>query len=146
MKWFGNRTFRKVIAQTNIFDVAIGFAVAVAFVNLVTTFVKNILTPPIGALVKGKSLANFELHLTFLPGDDPVLFRYGLFLDACIEFILVAFVVYWVARLVLRIKKSGLREIENQRDKACQTCFMLIPRKAKKCPFCQTSTATPIEN
>ncbi len=135
--WSSRHTFQKVVAETNIFDVAIGLAVAGVFVKLVNAFVTYILTPPIGALIKGKSLANFELSLKFLNGDEAVSFRYGMFLDAFIEFILVAAVVYWAARLLLRIKKSGRSKLKGTKD--CHYCCMSIPKKAQKCPFCQSN-------
>ncbi len=130
IKLFNSGTFKRVVAQTTMFDVAIGLAMAGVFVKLVNAFVTHILTPPIGALIGGKSLANFQIELTFLPGKEPVLIRYGMFLDTCIEFVLVAGVVYWAARLVLRVKKKGA-EIKN-----CADCAMQIPKKAKKCPYC----------
>ncbi|MCH9628190.1 MAG: Large-conductance mechanosensitive channel [Chlamydiales bacterium] len=132
--WPNHHTFRKVVVETNIFDVAIGLAVAGVFVKLVNAFVTYVLTPPIGALIKGKSLANFELSMKFLNGNEPVLFRYGMFLDAFVEFILVAVVVYWAARLLLKIKKTGEKRVKN-----CTYCCMSIPKKAQKCPFCQSN-------
>lgn len=134
-KWFGNHTFYRVVAETNIFDVAIGLAVAGVFTKLVNAFVSYILTPPIGALIKGKSLANFEVAIN-LWDKEPVVFRYGMFLDTFVEFFLVAIVVYWSARIVLKIKKAGAETIFRSRN--CKHCYMKIPQKAKICPYCQS--------
>ncbi|MFZ0565879.1 MAG: MscL family protein [Chlamydiales bacterium] len=136
-KLFKKNIFQQVVAQTALFDIALGLAIAGVFVKLVNSFVTNILTPPLGSIIKGKSLANFEFSLTLIPGRDPVLFRYGIFLDALIEFLIVVFLVYWMARLVLRVKLSGVRKL-NQ-TKPCPDCAMQIPGKAIKCPYCSCS-------
>ncbi len=137
MKWINHRTFQRVVAQTNIFDTAIGFAVAVSFIKLVNTFVTSLLTPVLGGVIGGKSLSQYKLIFTFpINGNEPVLFEYGTFLDVCIEFFFVVLFVYWTARLVLRIKKRGIEAIEKQ--KPCAECAMQIPEKAKTCPYCQT--------
>ena len=136
MKWCSKHTLRKVIAQTNMFDAMLGFALGGIFVKLVNSFVVNILTPPLGALFGGKDFSNWEVGLTFWPGNEPVLFRYGLFIDAFLQFLLVAIAVYWAARIVLKVKQSGAAKL--QQTKECTACAMSIPEKARLCPYCQT--------
>ncbi|MCC5832329.1 MAG: MscL family protein [Chlamydiales bacterium] len=129
-KLFSSGTFKRVVAKTTMFDVAIGLALAGVFVKVVNAFVTYILTPPIGALIGGKSLANFNFEITFFPGKEPVLIRYGMFLDSCIEFVLVLMVVYWTARVVLGVKRQGAG------TKNCADCAMEVPKRAQICPYC----------
>lgn len=135
MGWLKNRTFRRVIAETNIFDLAIGLTVAYVFVDLVNSFVANIFSPIISALIGKQSLSDWKVDLQFFESGYPYTLRYGMFLDALIQFFLVYLVAYCVARVLLRFKKNW----EKTHSINCPCCQMKIPLQAKQCPYCQTA-------
>jgi len=110
------KEFREFIAKGNVLDLAVGIIIGAAFTAIVTSFVKDLLTPLIG--IAGKS--NFEnLFAVLKPGEkDPgpyttvelaqkagaVTLNYGLFLNAVINFILVAVVIFMVVKAANKMR------------------------------------------
>ena len=111
------KEFRDFIAKGNVLDLAVGIIIGAAFTAIVTSFVKDIVTPVIGMVGK----ANFEnLFITLKEGDIPgpyptpdiaqkahaVTLTYGNFFNAVINFILVAFVIFMVVKAANKMRKT----------------------------------------
>ncbi|MHB8636108.1 MAG: large conductance mechanosensitive channel protein MscL [Fimbriimonadaceae bacterium] len=111
------KEFRDFIAKGNVLDLAVGIIIGVAFTAIVTSFVKDIVTPILG--LAGK--ANFEnLFLVLKEGDTPgpyatpdaaqklhaVTLTYGNFLNAVINFLLVAFVIFLIVKAANKMRKT----------------------------------------
>jgi large conductance mechanosensitive channel len=112
------KEFRDFVSKGNVIDLAIGIIIGAAFTAIVTSFVKDILTPLIGVLGK----ANFDnLFYVLKPGTDPTLpgpyttveaaqkagavtMNYGTFLDAVINFLLVAMVLFIIVKAVNKMR------------------------------------------
>jgi large conductance mechanosensitive channel len=97
--------FRAFALRGNILDLAIGIVIGTAFNNIVTSFVTNILTPPLG-LLTGK--INFK-DLVWNPAGS-VKIEYGLFIQSIISFVITAFGLFLIIRLINRLEKIAQKE------------------------------------
>ena len=106
------KEFKQFIARGNVIDMAVGIVVGAAFTAIVTSLVSDIINPVIGMLIGGLDFSNYYLDLSF--GDytsleaakkaGAPLIMYGLFINAVIKFLIVAFVVFMLVKQVNRIK------------------------------------------
>lgn len=111
------KEFREFISKGNVLDLAVGIIIGAAFTAIVSSFVKDVVTPIIG--LAGK--ANFEnLFIVLKEGDTPppyatpdlaqkahaVTLTYGNFLNAVINFLLIAFVVFIIVKAANSVRKK----------------------------------------
>ena len=109
--------------------------------KIVTSFVNDVLMPPLGGCSSG-ILTSAELKLTLKEaGADgkPVTLNYGSFINAVIDFAIVAFCVFLVVKAAERAKTA--RTPADPTEKPCPECGMLIPIKAKRCGHCTSVLA-----
>jgi large conductance mechanosensitive channel len=130
--------FKQFLLRGNVVDLAVGVVIGAAFVAVVGSFVKDILTPLIAAIVKQPDFSTMfvEVHGSKL--------MYGSFLNALIAFLLVAFAVYYfvvlpVNALVARSRKSAVPA--DPTTKKCPECLSEIPIGAGRCAFCTSQLA-----
>ena len=90
--------FKKFALRGNVLDLAIGVVIGTAFSAIVNSFVTNILTPPLG-LLTGK--INFKDLVLNLGGTVKI--EYGVFLQACVTFVITAFALFLFVRFVNRV-------------------------------------------
>ena len=96
--------FREFAVKGNVVDLAVGVIIGTAFGAVVTSLTTNIITPPLGYLI-GK--VNFEELVLTIPTDgEPVLVRYGQFIDDCISFLIKALAMFLVIRTMNRIVRE----------------------------------------
>lgn len=104
--------FREFIARGNVIDLAVGVIIGAAFNDIVKALVDNVIMPPIGLLLSG---VDFAKMMWVLKADDPatpaselVAIQYGAFLNTCIKFVIVAWVIFLVVKgvNVLRRKQA----------------------------------------
>lgn len=99
--------FRKFIMRGNVLDLAVGVIIGAAFGAIVSTLVDNIIMPPIGLLLSGVDFSSIKIVLQEAVGDKPeVALGIGLFLNALIKFIIVAFVLFLIIRSVNSMSKK----------------------------------------
>jgi large conductance mechanosensitive channel len=107
--------FKKFLLRGNVIDLAVAVVIGAAFTGIVTSLVTNIINPIIGVATGGVDLSG---HFVTLKGQSAptlaaakaagaVTLNYGLFLNALIYFFIVAFVVFWMVRLVSRLYKPA---------------------------------------
>lgn len=125
------KEFKAFILRGNVVDLAVGIVVGAAFTLMVTEFVNNILMPLIGSIV------SFDFSKEVAEIND-VRFKWGLFVNAVISFLLTAaavffFVVKPVNTLMARRKTEP--DVEST-TKECTECLSSIPVGAKRCAFC----------
>lgn len=119
--------FRDFIMRGNVIDLAVGVVIGVAFGALVNAFVENLIMSPLAA-VFGEP--NFD-QLVLGP------FKYGAFLTALVQFLLVAVAIYFfvVAPTNAMMKRLGMaKDPPVMRD--CPACLQSIPAEATKCMYC----------
>jgi len=128
--------FREFIMRGNVVDLAVAVVIGVAFGAVVKAFVDNIITPIIAALF-GKP--DFSGLIFTINGS---VFRYGLFINALISFLLVAAAIYYV--VVVPMNKLAERRARgaDPETKQCPECLSEIPHGAHKCAFCGSPQTT----
>ena len=93
------REFQKFIMRGNVLDLAIGIIIGVAFTSIVTSLVNDVIMPPIGLVIGGVDFSELVITLKAAEGDNPaVTINIGLFINAIIQFVIVAFVVFLIVR------------------------------------------------
>jgi large conductance mechanosensitive channel len=142
--FFVLKEFKEFALRGNVLDLAVGVIIGAAFGKIVTSFVQDMLMPPISLLMGG---ADFTNHFIALNGlTYPTLaaakaagvstINYGVFLNSVIDFLIVAFAVFLLVRQVNRVKKQEPAPLPLPSQKECPQCLMLIPVRAKKCGHC----------
>ena len=124
--------FRDFILRGNVMDLAVAVIIGAAFTAIVTALTTNIINPLLGAVV-GKP--NFDYMIGHVNGGE---IKYGTFLTAIINFLLIAGVVYFFLVLPTQylLKKFNPPAAEPPVTKACPQCLGDIPAAATRCKFC----------
>ncbi len=106
--------FKAFISRGNVVDLAVGIIMGAAFTAIVTSLVQDVIMPPIGWVMGGLDFSNYFLSLngesyaSIKAAQDagaPTI-NYGLFINAVIKFLIVSWAVFWLVKLVNKIKKA----------------------------------------
>ena len=124
------KEFKKFIARGNVLDMAVGIIMGSAFTAIVTSLVNDILTPLIGLVVGGIDFS----ALAFTIGDASI--AYGAFIQAVINFLLVALSVFMLIKAINVFHKKKEEAPAAPTTKECPFCMSSISIKAVKCPCC----------
>ena len=124
--------FKQFLLRGNVVDLAVGVVMGVAFGAVVTSFVGNILTPLIAAIVGTPDFSDLAVTLN---GSEVA---YGLFLNALLAFLLIAIAVFFVVVkpvnvLVARSRREPPADLATKR---CIECLSEVPIDARRCAFC----------
>ena len=122
--------FREFIMRGSVIDLAVAVVIGAAFGAVVRAFVDGLLTPLVGA-VFGKP--DFSGLLFTINGSA---FRYGLFINALISFLLIAAAVYYVVVVPMNRLAELRKRGQDPETKECPECLSEIPHGARKCAFC----------
>jgi large conductance mechanosensitive channel len=125
--------FRDFILRGNVIDLAVAVIIGAAFSAIVSSFVKDVMTPLMSAVIHLPNFSDLKADVNGVP------VTYGNFLNAAISFLIVAFVVYFglvvpVNSLLNRFKKPV--PVAPPVTKACPECLSDIPIAAKRCAHC----------
>jgi large conductance mechanosensitive channel len=125
--------FRAFLQKTNALALAIGVIIGAALGTVVTSLVNDIIMPPIGVALGGVDFRSLSIRLKDATATAPeVAIRYGVFINAVITFIVIAFVVFWISRsLVKPAPEEPTPEL-----KQCPFCKESVFRAATKCRYC----------
>ncbi len=126
----------------NAIDMAVGIIIGAAFGKIISSFVNDILMPPIGLLLGGVDFSDFFINLSGgqyatlaeAQAAGAVTINYGLFINTVLDFLIVAFVIFLFVRQINRLKKEAPPPEPNTKE--CPYCFSTIPLKATRCPHC----------
>ena len=127
--------FRDFILRGNVIDLAVAVIIGAAFSAITKSLVEDVITPLIAAVVGKPDFSALVFNL----GTTPI--KYGSFITACINFLIIAFVIYFF--LVLPVQKllarfNGPAAVET---KPCPECLSDIPLAAHRCKFCAQPVA-----
>lgn len=125
--------FRQFILRGNVIDLAVAVVIGAAFGAVVTSFVSNMLTPFIAAIIGKPDFSAF----TFTVNGSVI--SYGTFLNAVISFLLVAAAVYFFMVAPMNAWKARAARNAIPADpttKKCPECLSEIPIAARRCAFC----------
>jgi large conductance mechanosensitive channel len=103
------KEFREFIARGSVVDLAVGVIIGAAFNSIVKSLVDQVVMPPIGLLTSGVDFAKLEWVLR--PADPvakkaAVSIQYGAFINTLIQFLIVAFVVFLLVKLVNTLRRQ----------------------------------------
>jgi len=99
--------FKAFAMRGNVVDLAVGVIIGAAFNSIVNSLVKDVVMPPAGALVGHVDFNNLALKITPpIGGAEPVVIRYGAFINNVISFIIVAFCVFMLVKVMNRLIKK----------------------------------------
>ena len=135
------KEFRAFIARGSVIDLAVGVIIGGAFGKIVSSFVSDIIMPPIGLLLHGVDFSNLFISLngqgyhTLAAAQQagvPTL-NYGNFINNIIDFLIVALVIFMLIRGINRLYAPAPAPATS---KDCPYCFTAIPLKATRCPHC----------
>ncbi len=143
------KEFKEFALRGNVFDMAVGIIIGGAFGKIVTSFVNDILMPPIGLLIGGIDFTNLFIALdgkayaslqAAKEAGAPTI-NYGVFINTVLDFIIVAFVIFLLVRQMNRMRRTKEAEAAaaapaEPTTKECPYCASVIPIKAKRCPHC----------
>lgn len=127
--------FKKFILRGNVLDMAVGVIIGGAFTAIVTSLNQDILTPLLG-LIGGTDFSH--LTVTLGEGETAPVLTYGNFITAVLNFLITAFVIFLLIKLINGItqKFSKKEEPADPTTKTCPYCKSSIDIEATRCPHC----------
>lgn len=147
------KEFKEFALKGNMVDMAVGIVIGAAFTSIVNSLVKDILTPLVGLLTGGVDFS--QQFVVLREGGAPgpyltieeaskagaVTLNYGLFVNAVISFLIVAFVLFLVVRAMNRLTRLRAEEAPapTPTTQPCPFCKMEIPIDATRCGHCTSS-------
>lgn len=101
------KEFKEFAMRGNVMDMAIGIVIGAAFGAIVTSFVADVVTPPLGLIIGGIDFSAMNVVLKEAVGETPaVTLNYGIFLQKVFDFIVVAFVIFLVIKAINNMKRK----------------------------------------
>jgi large conductance mechanosensitive channel len=142
------KEFREFAMRGSVMDMAVGIIIGAAFGAIVSSFVADVLMPPIGLLLGKVDFANLYILLTAGQTPGPyaslaaaqqagaVTLNYGAFINKIISFLIVAFSIFLLVRGMNRMKRKAEAPAPAPTTKDCPFCATAVPIKAFRCPHC----------
>jgi large conductance mechanosensitive channel len=138
------REFKEFAMRGNVLDMAIGIIIGAAFGKIVSSFVNDILMPPIGLLLGGVDFSDLFINLSGKPyaslaeakAAGAATINYGVFLNTVLDFVIVAFAVFLLVRQVNRLRRQPEPAPAAPTTKECPYCLSVISLRATRCPYC----------
>lgn len=125
------KEFKTFVMRGNVVDLAVAVIIGGAFGKIVSSLVNDIIMPLIGVLMGGVNFAELSVNV----GDAVV--KYGAFIQAIVDFLIIAFVIFLLVRGINATKKKEPAQAPAEpTTKECQYCFSTIAIKATRCPNC----------
>jgi len=136
------KEFREFAVRGNVVDLAVGVIIGAAFGKIVTSLVNDVVMPPIGALMGSVDFSNRFIDLSGkgvktlaeAKAAGAATINYGIFINTCLDFLIVAFVVFLMVRWINKLKSTPAPPSPTAKD--CPFCISAIPLKATRCPNC----------
>ncbi len=101
------KEFKEFAVKGNVIDMAVGIVIGAAFGKIVSSFVADVIMPPIGVLVGGIDFSNLAFTIKAATGDIPaVVISYGKFIQTAVDFTIIAFAIFMVIKGINALKKK----------------------------------------
>jgi large conductance mechanosensitive channel len=99
--------FKAFAVKGNVVDMAVGIIIGAAFGKIVSSFVGDVIMPPLGLLIGGVDFSDLAITLRAAQGDTPaVLLAYGKFIQTVVDFVIVAFAIFMGVKAINRLKRE----------------------------------------
>jgi large conductance mechanosensitive channel len=145
------KEFKEFAMRGNVVDMAVGIIIGGAFGTIVKSLVSDVVMPPIGLMLGGVDFS--DLFVTLKQGATAgpyatlaaaqaagaVTISYGLFINAVISFLIVAFAVFLLIKGVNKLKREKEAPAAAPTTKECPYCYSTIVLKATRCPHCTSA-------
>ncbi len=136
------KEFKEFAMKGNVLDMAVGIIMGVAFGKIITSFVNDVIMPPIGLLLGNVDFSSLFINISGKSFNSvaeakaagAATINYGVFLNTILDFLIVAFVMFLMIRQVNRMKKAPAPAPVSTKE--CGYCFSTVPIKATRCPNC----------
>lgn len=136
------KEFKEFIMRGNVVDLAVAVIIGGAFGKIITSFVEDVLMPPIGLALGNVDFSNLFLNLS---GKDyasvaaakaagAATLNYGMFFNHIINFLIIAFAIFLLIKQINRMQKPAPAAAPTTKD--CPYCLSAVPLKATKCAHC----------
>ena len=140
------KEFKEFAMRGNVLDLAVGVIIGAAFGKIISSFVEDIIMPPIGKLLGHVNFSDLYINLSGeayksladAKAHSAATLNYGLFLNTVINFLIVAFCVFLVVK---QINRFAAKPAAAPTTKDCPQCAMPIPLAAKRCGHCTSQLA-----
>lgn len=101
--------FKAFALKGNVVDMAVGIIIGVAFGKIVASLVNEIVMPPLGLIIGGVNFTDLKVVMKAATGTNPALtWNYGSFLQVTFDFLIVAFVVFMLIKVINAAKKKEI--------------------------------------
>ena len=138
------KEFKEFVMRGNVVDLAIAVVIGGAFGKIITSFVEDVLMPPIGLALGKVDFSNLFVNLS---GKDfpsvaaakaagAATLNYGMFFNHVINFLIVAFAIFLLIKQLNRMQKPASAPAAAPMTKDCPHCLSVVPLKATKCAHC----------
>lgn len=136
------KEFKEFAMKGNVLDMAVGIIMGIAFGKIITSFVNDVIMPPIGLALGNVDFSSLFINLSGqayksiaeAKAAGAATINYGLFLNTVLDFLIVAFVMFLMVRQINRMKKPVPAAPVSTKE--CPFCASTIPLKATRCPNC----------
>ncbi len=138
------KEFKEFAMKGNVLDMAVGIIIGAAFGKIISSFVGDVLMPPIGLFLGKVDFSSLFINLSgktytslaeAKAAGAPTL-NYGLFINTVLDFLIVAFVIFLLVKQVNRMRAQPAAAPAAPTTKDCPFCATAIPIKALRCPNC----------
>lgn len=120
--------FKTFAMRGNVMDMAVGIIIGAAFGKIITSFVNDIIMPPLGVLIGGVDFSDLSIVLKKAVGETPaVTINYGNFINVVIDFIIVAFAIFLVIRAI-----NKLQNLKKKNEEKVEEVVVPEPTKEEK--------------
>lgn len=134
--------FKEFIMRGNVVDLAVAVVIGAAFGKIVTSFVEDVLMPPIGLALGGVDFSNLFINLSgnaypsiaAAKAAGAATLNYGIFINNIINFLIIAFAIFLVIKAINRMQGPAPAAAPTTKD--CPYCLSAVPLKATKCAHC----------
>ena len=142
------KEFKEFAMRGNVVDMAVGIVIGAAFGGIIKSMVADVLMPPIGLLLGNVDFSNLFMVIKEGSTAGPfatvaaateagaVTLNYGLFVNTIVNFLIIAFAIFFVVREINRLKKKEEAPPAEPTTRECPLCLSTIPIKATRCGHC----------
>ena len=138
------KEFKEFVTRGNVVDLAIAVVIGAAFGKIITSFVDDILMPPIGLALGNVDFSNLFVNLSgkaypsvaAAKAAGAATLNYGIFLNQIINFLIIAFAIFLLIKQINRLQRPASAPAAAPTTKECPYCLSTIPIKATRCAHC----------
>ena len=129
------KEFKEFAFKGNVIDLAVGVMIGSAFTSIVNSVVNDLFTPLFSLLTSGINFSSLGLKLG--EGENAAVLAYGNFIQAVINFFLVAFCIFWFVKGINKLRNTHAKpEAPAKAKRLCPYCKSEIADDATRCPHC----------